>query len=95
MTFDDPIEASILRGQLEAEGIRCFVQDELTMQALLFASSAIGGIKLRVRERDARRALYILRRDGYTRPGDARPTPLEMKLYRLFSRLPFLRRIYK
>ncbi|MDR2413676.1 MAG: DUF2007 domain-containing protein [Odoribacteraceae bacterium] len=95
MTFSDPVEVSILRGRLEAEGIRCFVRDEMTAQVLPFVSDAIGGIKLQVRERDARRTIRLLRLEGYAGRGDFSPSPLELKLYRFFSRLPLLKRIYK
>ena len=95
MTFSAPIEVAILRGRLEAEGIPCFVQDGLTNQVLPFVSDAIGGIKLQVREEDVDRVTCILQQEGYAEEEDFLPSPLELKLYRLFSRLPLLRGIYK
>jgi hypothetical protein len=95
LTFSDPVEVAILRGRMEAEGIPCFVQDELTAQLAFFVSDAIGGIKLQVREEDVERAVAFLHQQGYIEEEDFLPSPLEMKLYRFFSRIPFLRRIYK
>ena len=95
MTFSDPLEVSILRGRLEAEGIRCFVRDGMTSKMLPILSDAIGGIKLQVRERDVKRTIRILRLEGYAGPGDFSPSPLDLKLYRFLSRLPLLRRIYR
>ncbi|MDR0766450.1 MAG: DUF2007 domain-containing protein [Odoribacteraceae bacterium] len=95
MTFNDPVEVSILRGRLEAEGIRNFARDEMTSQILPLVSDAIGGIKLQVRERDVKRTVRLLRLEGYAGRGDFSPSPLELKLYRFFSRVPLLKRIYR
>jgi hypothetical protein len=95
MTSTCPHELVILQGRLESEGIYCVIQDELTAQLTPFVSDAIGGAKLRVREENAERAIQILEEGGYVEEEDFLPSPLELKLYRFFSRVPFLRRIYR
>ena len=65
LTFTFPHEVAIVRGRLEAEGISCFVKDELTVQIHPFYSNAIGGVKLQVRESDLTQAIEILKETGY------------------------------
>ncbi|MDR1415610.1 MAG: DUF2007 domain-containing protein [Odoribacteraceae bacterium] len=90
-----PHELVILQGRLESEGIYCFIRDELTAQLNPFVSDAIGGAKLQVRQEDFERAFQLLEEGGYVEEEDYRPSPLELRMFRLFSRIPFLRRIYK
>jgi DNA-directed RNA polymerase subunit RPC12/RpoP len=59
-TYTLPHEVAIHRGKLEAMGVQCFVQDELTVQMHNFYSNAIGGIKLQVKDEDVNRALELL-----------------------------------
>lgn len=49
-----------MRGRLGAEGIECFLKDELTVAANPFLSNAVGGVKLQVRGEDVERATAIL-----------------------------------
>jgi len=65
LTVTFPQEVAIIRGRLEAEGITCFVKDELTVQVNPFYSNAIGGVKLQVLERDLNQAVEILKDTGY------------------------------
>jgi predicted RNA-binding Zn-ribbon protein involved in translation (DUF1610 family) len=65
LTFTYPSEMVVVRGRLEADGIECFVQDELTIQVNPFYSNAIGGVKLQVKESDYESAVEILRQRGY------------------------------
>src|SRR3989344_3233286 len=65
LTTTHPIELAVIRSRLEAEGIACFIQDELTTQVNPFYSNAIGGAKLKVRESDQEAALEILKEGGY------------------------------
>jgi hypothetical protein len=85
------MEVAVIRGRLESEGIACFVQDELTVQANPFYSNAIGGVKLQVRQSDMRRAIEILEEGGYLKEADFRPTPLYTALDNATFKLPFLR----
>jgi len=59
-TFDNYVTAHIIKARLETEGIEVFLIDENTVTMQWQISHAIGGIKLKVAEPDAVRALYIL-----------------------------------
>lgn len=59
-TFDNYIEANMIAGILENEGIPSFLQDEFTVTIDPILSNAVGGIKLVVPESDAERAVEIL-----------------------------------
>lgn len=63
LTFDTIIDAHIAMGRLHAEGIECHLEDEHLVQTDMLYSPAIGGIKLKVEERDLERARYILAQD--------------------------------
>ncbi|MCC6642088.1 MAG: DUF2007 domain-containing protein [Deltaproteobacteria bacterium] len=58
--FREPIEAHLARTRLECEGVACKLADEHIVGVYGGASSAVGGVKLQVRERDRERALRIL-----------------------------------
>lgn len=58
--FDNPIDAHLLKIKLESEGIPCLLVDENTVSLDPLLSHAIGGIKLKVAEKDAERAQEIL-----------------------------------
>ena len=64
LTVTFPHEVAVIRGRLEAEGITCFVKDELTVQVYPFCSNAIGGVKLQVLGRDLNHAINILKETG-------------------------------
>src|SRR5690242_18006536 len=72
-TFTQPHSAYIIKGHLEAEGIECFLKDELTVQSMNFYSEAIGGVKLQVRSTDAERAILLLEEYGYICDKDLEP----------------------
>lgn len=59
-TFDNSAEASIVRNQLEAAGIRTFLADDATIGMAWHLGVAVGGVKLQVAEQDAERALAEL-----------------------------------
>jgi hypothetical protein len=59
-TFTLPTEMHVARSKLEAEGIACQVQDELTVQSYHLYSNAIGGVKLKVQEHNVELARQIL-----------------------------------
>ncbi|WP_018479737.1 putative signal transducing protein [Pontibacter roseus] len=61
-TFNQPTEAHILKGRLEAEGIPCFLGDEHIIAAQPLYSVAVGGVKLRVTEGDEQEAREMLAR---------------------------------
>lgn len=64
-TFNMSHEAIIIRSMLEAEGIECFIKDELTVQVDPFYSNALGGAKLQVKALDSERAIRLLEENGY------------------------------
>ncbi len=53
-------EAHAMRLHLEAEGIRVFLADEMTIAMDWLLSNAIGGVKVQVAEQDAQRAAQVL-----------------------------------
>ena len=59
-TFSQAPQAHVLRGRLESEGIPAFLADENTVTANWLYSTAVGGVKLQVREADAARAREVL-----------------------------------
>lgn len=68
-----PQQLWIIRGRLEAEGIECFIKDELTVQSYNLYSNAVGGVKLQVLEKDRQRAVEILIELGYLKDEPVRP----------------------
>ncbi|WP_299272740.1 DUF2007 domain-containing protein [uncultured Psychroserpens sp.] len=58
--FQHTTEAQIIKGRLEAEGIKVFLQDHLTIDTDPLVSNAIGGVKLKVLSEDAMKAQHIL-----------------------------------
>lgn len=65
ITFIYPHEAHLAKGLLESEGFDVIIRDELTAQVNNFYSTAIGGVKLLVREEEAVRAYDLLKEAGY------------------------------
>ncbi|MFT3703474.1 MAG: DUF2007 domain-containing protein [Agriterribacter sp.] len=60
-TFDTYIDANIILGKLQSEGIPCFLRDEYTVTIDPILSNAIGGIKLVVPESEVERAKELLK----------------------------------
>ena len=58
-TFDNYIEAHLLKTKLESESIYCFLQDESIVATNPLYSYAVGGIKLQVKKEDYVLALKI------------------------------------
>lgn len=56
-SYDSYIDANIILGKLQDEGVICFLKDEYTATIL---SNAIGNIKLVVPENQAERAKELL-----------------------------------
>ena len=63
-TFYDPMLAHIIRTRLEDAGIDCFIADENTIGAQPFYNQAIGGIKIKIFERDLERCREVLAEDN-------------------------------
>lgn len=61
--YYDPMLAEIIRGRLEANGIDCFIADNNMIGVNPLYTQALGGIKLRVFERDVDRCNELLALD--------------------------------
>ncbi len=59
-TFENAVEAHLLRLKLENEGIQCFLVDENTVSLNPLFNIAIGGIKLRIDESDETKAKELI-----------------------------------
>lgn len=59
-TYFDPMLAQIERGKLMDNGIQCFIADENVAVINPFYNNAIGGIKLKVFQRDVEQCEVIL-----------------------------------
>jgi hypothetical protein len=62
-TYYDPMLAQIVRARLEDNGIPCFVADENMGSVYPMYNTAIGGIKLKIFERDMEKCKAILAED--------------------------------
>jgi hypothetical protein len=60
-TYSNYIEANIISGRLESEGINCWLKDENTVTIDPLLTNAIGGIKLMVASSQVERAMELLR----------------------------------
>ena len=92
-TFTYPHEAYIIKGKLEAEGIECFLKDELTVQIDNFYTNALGGVKLQVKESDSTRAIEILKEGGYLQENDFKPSVIWRKMDGFTRKIPLFKRL--
>ena len=58
--YDNSILAHITKAHLEGEGLVCFVFDEHMVDMNPLYSNAIGGVKIKVREKDAEKARILI-----------------------------------
>ncbi len=63
-SYYDPMLAHIIRTRLEANGIPCFIADENTIGANPLYNQAVGGVKLKIFERDLQKCRDILAAEG-------------------------------
>lgn len=59
-SFENTVEAHLLKSKLESEGIICFLKDEYITNAYQQYSYPFGGVKLMVRNSDYSEALKIV-----------------------------------
>lgn len=59
--FTNYVDANIIMGRLETEGINCWLRDENTVTIDPILTNAVGGIKLMVPEPQAGRAFELLK----------------------------------
>jgi ribosomal protein L37AE/L43A len=62
-SYHDLMEAEIVRGRLEANGISCFIINDNVLDYNPFYNQLVGGIKLNVFERDLNKCRDILAED--------------------------------
>lgn len=92
--FTYPHELAVIRGRLEAEGIECFIKDELTIETNPFYSNALGGIKLQVRENEVQRTIDILKDGGYIKEEiNTGPSSFNNKIDTITSKIPFIKNL--
>lgn len=58
-SFEFPADVQVLKGKLESEGVPVFLKDENTLNSDPLISSAIGGVRVQVYNRDKERAKAI------------------------------------
>jgi hypothetical protein len=63
-SYYDPMLAHIIRTRLEANGISCFVADENAIGSNAVFNPALGGVKLKIFERDLEKCRQILAAEG-------------------------------
>lgn len=61
-SFASYIDAHILMGRLEEEGIKCWLKDENTVTIDPILTNAVGGIKVMVLKEQAERAMELLKK---------------------------------
>ena len=59
-TFDNAVDAHLLKIKLESEGITCFLFDEHIVSINPLYSNSVGGIKLKINDEDLAHAKEIL-----------------------------------
>jgi hypothetical protein len=91
-SFEQAHEAALARMVLEAEGIECSVQDEHTAQIQIGYSTAIGGIKLKVRQGDLLLANEFLSNAGYSVGDDDPPSQTWTRFDTFTSAMPLIGR---
>ncbi|MBM81704.1 MAG: hypothetical protein CMJ78_14080 [Planctomycetaceae bacterium] len=71
-TFSTQWQASIVRSQLEEEGITTFLSDSEAIGMAWHLRNALGGVKLQVADQDVERALSLLEESPPSERGDPR-----------------------
>jgi hypothetical protein len=62
-SYYDPMLAHIIRTRLEANNIQCYIADDNIIWAKPYFNQLLGGVKIRVFEKDFERCLKILATD--------------------------------
>jgi hypothetical protein len=63
MNFGNAGQAQLVKGYLESFNIEAFIQDELMAQ--IYTPNIVGGIRLQIKETDAKKALELLVEGGF------------------------------
>jgi len=80
ITFIYPHEAHLAKSYLEANGVKTYVKDELTVQVNNFYSNAIGGVKLMIKDSDYETGLQLLKDGGYIKTENEENRPVIQNL---------------
>ena len=64
-TFTFPLEASVMRSFLDANGIQTFIQNEINAQVDPLLSNALGGIQLLVPSDQFELAVKLVQSNGF------------------------------
>lgn len=78
--YHDPVDAQLLQGRLQAEGIPAFLADEHLIEANRLLAIMLGGVRVQVSADDLPRAQAVLERieaGDYALDEDADPESLE------------------
>jgi len=59
-TFDNPIDAHLVKAKLESESILCYLFDENIIRLNPLYNLTVGGIKLKVNEQDVEKASVVI-----------------------------------
>jgi len=59
-SYSEPLEAHIVKGRLEAEGIPTYIANEHHISVAWYISHALGGVKIQVHEKDREKAINII-----------------------------------
>ncbi|MGL4493270.1 MAG: DUF2007 domain-containing protein, partial [Tannerellaceae bacterium] len=92
--FNQPNRALFLKSLLEAEGIQCFLKDELTSQ-IYGTGIMFGGVKLQVLDTDVEAATRILIAGGFEEDSvqlENQKEELESSKT-IFSKVPYIGRL--
>ncbi|MGL5563003.1 MAG: DUF2007 domain-containing protein [Tannerellaceae bacterium] len=92
--FNQPNRAQFLKSLLEAEGIQCFLKDELTSQ-IYGTGIMFGGVKLQVLDTDVETATRILIAGGFEEDSvqlENQKEDLESSKT-IFSKVPYIGRL--
>lgn len=71
ITFNYPPEAHMVKGYLASNGIETILKDELTTQVISYLPSAIGGVKLLIRDSEYEQGIQLLKNGGYLNGEDS------------------------
>ena len=89
--FTFPAEAQTLMSLLRAEGIDCYLRDEISSQVMA-GYADIGGARVEILEKDLPRALEIMEEGGYASQEEIdEDEPIE-QVAGFASHIPFLRK---
>ncbi len=60
-SFTEPLEAHIVKGLLESQGIKTFIGSEHHVSAVWYLSNALGGVRLLVHKQDKSHAKEVIK----------------------------------